>query len=119
MQARIEKELGKLEKRQFKGRGPSRNFTLDGSRGVIGFISAVSHSFCYVCNRLRITAVGKIRPCLFSKTEIDVLAPMREGADDEEVKRLFKLAIDSKPEGNYLKEPGKSDAIDSMSSIGG
>ncbi len=44
---------------------------------------------------------------------------VREGADDEEVKRLFKLAIDSKPEGNYLKEPGKSDAIDSMSSIGG
>jgi len=119
VQARIEKELGKLEKRQFKGRGPSRNFTLDGSRGVIGFISAVSHSFCYVCNRLRVTAVGKVRPCLFSKTEIDLLGPMREGADDEEVIRLFKLAIDSKPEGNYLKDPAKSDAIDSMSSIGG
>ncbi len=116
---RIEKELGPLEKRIFKGRGPSRNFTLPGAKGIVGFISAVSHSFCYDCNRMRVTAVGKIRPCLFNKTEIDLLAPMREGADDAEISRLFKLAIDSKPEGNYLKKPEDNKSIDSMSSIGG
>jgi len=115
----IEAKLGKLEKWTFKGKGPSRNFTLEGAKGVVGFISAVSHSFCYCCNRMRITAVGKIRPCLFSKTEIDLLTPMRQGASDEELVRLFRLAIESKPEGNYLKDPGSSDAIDSMSSIGG
>ena len=111
---RIENELGQLEKRKFKGKGP----TLPGAKGIIGFISAVSHSFCYDCNRMRVTAVGKIRPCLFNKTEIDLLTPMRRGADDDELMRLFMLAIDSKPEGNYLKEPQKN-AIDSMSSIGG
>lgn len=119
VQERIEAELGKLEKRQFKGKGPSRNFTLPGAKGIIGFISAVSHSFCYDCNRMRVTAVGKIRPCLFNKTEIDLLAPMREGADDKEIARLFKLAIDTKPEGNYLKKPDENKSIDSMSSIGG
>ena len=116
---RIEAELGKLEKRQFKGKGPSRNFTLPGAKGIIGFISAVSHSFCYDCNRMRVTAVGKIRPCLFNKTEIDLLAPMREGADDAEISRLFQLALDTKPEGNYLNKPEDNKSIDSMSSIGG
>jgi cyclic pyranopterin phosphate synthase len=119
VQERIEKELGPLEKRQFKGKGPSRNFRLKGAAGIVGFISAVSHSFCYECNRLRITAVGKIRPCLFSKTEIDMLSPIRDGADDAEIQKLFQLAIDTKPEGNYLKDPADNDAVDSMSSIGG
>lgn len=118
VRSRIEAELGPLEERHFRGRGPSRNFHLNGGKGIIGFISAVSHSFCYHCNRLRLTAVGKLKPCLFSKTEIDLKGPMRHGADDEELRRIFALAIDVKPEGNYLREPRKN-AIDSMSSIGG
>jgi cyclic pyranopterin phosphate synthase len=115
---RIESGIGPLQRRRFRGRGPSRNHVLEGAAGIIGFISAMSHSFCYSCNRMRINATGRIRPCLFSRTEVDLLTPMRRGADDDELRRLFMLAIDSKPEGNYLKEPGMHSS-DSMSSIGG
>lgn len=114
----IEDGVGPLQQREFKGRGPSRNYVLEGARGVLGFISPVSHAFCYQCNRLRVTARGRIRPCLFSKTEVDLLGPMRQGASDEEVHRLLMLAVHTKPEGNYLKNPQDA-AIDTMSSIGG
>jgi cyclic pyranopterin phosphate synthase len=110
--------LGKLVKRKFRGKGPSRNYRLEGAEGLIGFISAVSHSFCYSCNRLRMNSVGKIKPCLFSSTWIDIRTPMRSSADDDALRRLFALAVEVKPEGNYLqKKEGAS--IDSMSSIGG
>lgn len=113
--------LGPLRKRPFRGKGPSRNYRIDGAVGLLGFISPLSHSFCYSCNRLRINAAGKVRPCLFSKTEVDILTPLRRGAGDAELDRLFALAIDRKPEGNYLEGPGlgRDVFIDSMSSIGG
>ncbi len=114
----IESEIGPLTKREFKGKGPSRNYTLKGAEGIVGFISALSHSFCYLCNRLRLTSHGRIRACLFSDTEIDLLGPMRQGADDDEVVRLLKLAIMSKPEGNYLVDPEQATHIP-MSKIGG
>jgi cyclic pyranopterin phosphate synthase len=110
--------LGPLEKLPFKGKGPSRNYRLKDAMGILGFISPVSHNFCYSCNRLRVTAVGKLRPCLFSKTEIDIGTPMKKGADDSEIERLFALAVDVKPEGNYLQRSSDV-SIDSMSSIGG
>jgi cyclic pyranopterin phosphate synthase len=111
-------EIGPLEHLPFRGRGPSRNYRLRGAEGVIGFISPVSHSFCYSCNRLRINAVGRIRPCLFSSTEIDVGSPLRNGAGEDEIKRLFALALKSKPEGNYLNRPSEA-ALRDMSRIGG
>jgi len=67
--------LGNLERLAFKGRGPSRNFRFKGAAGVIGIISPLSDHFCAYCNRLRLTADGKIRPCLFSKEEIDIKTP--------------------------------------------
>lgn len=114
----IEKELGPMVKREFKGKGPSRNYVLDGAQGIVGFISAVSHSFCYRCNRLRLTSQGRLRACLFSDSEIDLLGPMRQGADDNELLRLLKLSVMTKPEGNYLTEPGRATRIQ-MSRIGG
>lgn len=110
--------IGPLELLPFRGRGPSTNYRLIGAEGVLGFISPVSHSFCYSCNRLRINAAGRIRPCLFSDTEIDVGSPLRNGAGDEEISRLFDLALKSKPEGNYLKQPSDASLSD-MSRIGG
>ncbi|MGW8323841.1 MAG: GTP 3',8-cyclase MoaA, partial [Thermodesulfobacteriota bacterium] len=83
--------LGPLMKLPFRGKGPSRNYRLKGAKGIIGFISAVSHSFCYCCNRIRLDAIGRLKPCLFSKTRIDIASPMRQGADDEEVLRLLAL----------------------------
>ncbi len=110
--------LGPLVKLEFKGKGPSRNYRLEGARGVLGFISPLSHSFCYSCNRLRINAAGKIRPCLFSRSEVDLLAPLRRGMDDRGLDSLFARAIDMKPEGNYFEKPSDA-SVESMSGIGG
>jgi cyclic pyranopterin phosphate synthase len=117
IRARVD-AMGKLKKLRFRGKGPSRNYRLDSGPGIIGFISPVSHSFCYSCNRLRINAIGKIRPCLFAKESIDILEPLRSGATDDELAKVILHAIDAKPEGNFLQGPRRA-SIRSMSSIGG
>jgi cyclic pyranopterin phosphate synthase len=117
IRSRVE-AIGRLRKLRFRGKGPSRNYRLDDGPGVIGFISPVSHSFCYSCNRLRINAIGKIRPCLFARESVDLLGPLRGGASDEELALVILRAIEIKPEGNFLQGPGRT-SIRSMSSIGG
>ncbi len=98
---RIE-SLGKLEPAHINTGGPARYWRFPGARGVIGFISALSNHFCNECNRLRITSDGRIRPCLFSETEIDLKPVLRCGGDDGELERLLILATECKPEGhNY------------------
>jgi cyclic pyranopterin phosphate synthase len=82
--------------------GPSKYFRLSGAKGVVGFISALSHHFCGDCNRLRLTSDGRLRPCLFSETEIDLLSPLRSGATDSEIERLLRLSIQIKPEGHHM-----------------
>ncbi len=82
--------------------GPSKYFRLKGARGVVGFISAITHHFCADCNRLRLTSDGKLRPCLFSETEIDLRSTLRSGGPDAEIERLFRLAIKAKPEGHNM-----------------
>jgi len=99
--------------------GPSRYFRLKGAHGVIGFISAISHHFCEDCNRLRMTSDGKLRPCLFSETEIDLKPALRGGGSDGEVGRLLKLAIEVKPEGHNINERHDLKFLKSMSQIGG
>ena len=96
--------LGKLEQLKFRGKGPSRNYRLKGAAGIIGVISPLSDHFCGFCNRLRLTANGKIRPCLFSKDVIDIIHPLRNGASDEEIEKLFCQAVSSKPEGHSLNK---------------
>ncbi len=82
--------------------GPSKYFRLKGAKGVVGFISALTHHFCQDCNRIRLTADGKIRPCLFSETEIDLRSPLRNGEPDSEIKRLLRLSVEVKPEGHKI-----------------
>jgi cyclic pyranopterin phosphate synthase len=82
--------------------GPARYFRFEGAPGVIGFISPLTHHFCNTCNRLRLTSDGKLRPCLFSETEIDLRSAIRCGAEDEEIERLLRLAIEIKPEGHSI-----------------
>lgn len=95
--------LGRLEPTYDSGGGPARYFRLQGSKGTIGFISPVSEHFCQACNRLRLTADGKLRPCLFSDDEIDLHGPLRHGADTDDIKRLIREAASCKPEGHRLK----------------
>ncbi|MDI6873736.1 GTP 3',8-cyclase MoaA [Candidatus Solincola sp.] len=83
------------------GAGPARYYRLPGARGMVGFISPVSSHFCPECNRLRLTAEGKMKPCLFSSDEVDVREILRGGADDreneEEIYRAILTALEKKP----------------------
>jgi len=96
------------------GWGPAVYYRFPDAQGTIGFISAESNHFCHTCNRLRLTSDGKIRPCLFSDTEYDVLSVVRNGSDDE-VRRIIDTAIFNKPE-EHLDITGTKRK---MSDIGG
>lgn len=116
----IEKVFGPLEPAHHgKGAGPSQNYRIPGGQGVIGFISPITKHFCESCRRLRLTADGKIRPCLLSDTEIDIKSPMRGGCSDAELERLLRAALEIKPERHFVTEsPGRCTAR-TMSRIGG
>ena len=99
--------------------GPAKYFRLEGASGVIGFISALTHHFCADRNRLRLTADGRLRPCLFSDTEIDLKPALRIQSSDKEVERLLRLAIEVKPEGHKIDQRDDLSSLKNMSRIGG
>jgi GTP 3',8-cyclase len=104
MKKRIEK-IGKLEPSSIEvGNGPAKYFRLPGGTGTIGFISPVTEHFCFQCNRLRLTADGKLRSCLLSEAEVDLKGPLRSGAPIDELKTLIGQAIANKPKGHHLAE---------------
>ena len=84
------------------GNGPAKYFRLPGASGTIGFITPVTEHFCFQCNRLRLTADGKLRPCLMSSEEIDLKAPLRAGISPEELKALINRAAIAKPRSHNL-----------------
>jgi cyclic pyranopterin phosphate synthase len=86
------------------GNGPARYYQLPGAQGTIGFISALSNHFCATCNRLRLTADGRLRPCLMSDDEIDLRDALRAGASLEAIQELLAQAIRGKPERHRLSE---------------
>lgn len=115
----IEEGLGKLmEAGRPAGNGPAVYYRLSGASGTIGFISAVSDHFCGKCNRLRLTAEGMIRPCLYSGREIDARSPLRMGTDIAGLAGLFRQAIRKKPDRHSIHQ-GWNDEKRSMSQIGG
>ena len=111
--------LGELESCQVKaGNGPAKYFRLPDATGTIGFITPVTEHFCYQCNRLRLTADGKLRACLLSEEEIDIKEPLRRGSSVAELKSLIEKTIASKPEGHRLAE-GKKRNGRPFSQVGG
>jgi cyclic pyranopterin phosphate synthase len=96
------------------GWGPARYYRLAGARGTIGVISPLSAHFCGECNRLRLTADGMLRACLFSDEEIDARTPLRAGTDAE-VRDVIRQALASKPESHN----SRIGTIRRMSQIGG
>ena len=98
--------------------GPSERFRFDGAKGEVGVISAVSNHFCSTCNRLRLTADGKLRPCLLSDREVDIKEALREGAGRQELMGIIAEAIDLKPDGHRLDRE-TAHCRKSMSRIGG
>jgi cyclic pyranopterin phosphate synthase len=96
-------QIGPLEEvPQIETRGPATYARLPNAQGRIGFISAVSHSFCSTCNRLRLTADGKLRACLFAEHEIDIKGPLRNGADLDTLKAIIQSTASAKPAGHRL-----------------
>jgi cyclic pyranopterin phosphate synthase len=87
--------------------------------GEIGFINPVSEPFCADCNRIRLTAEGELRTCLFSVRETDLRKPLRAGADDAELERIIRDAVWRKELKHRVNEPGFVAPPRTMSAIGG
>jgi len=99
--------------------GPAANYKIRGALGEIGLIGALSHHFCDRCNRLRLTADGQLRGCLFSDSEVDVKAALREGRSDDHLLELIRLAVENKPRDHGVLQTGPRKCVRPMSSIGG
>jgi GTP 3',8-cyclase len=97
----------------------ARVFRFADGKGQIGFINPVSDPFCGDCNRIRLTADGKLRTCLFSLAETDLRAPLREGADDAELERVIRDAVWRKELKHRVNDPGFVQPARTMSAIGG
>lgn len=100
---------------------PARLYRPAGARGALGVISPLSGHFCGRCNRLRLTADGRLKPCLLTDREIDLRGPLRAGAGDEELTALFLLAAGQKPASHFegQAEEASHEARRGMSRIGG
>jgi len=99
--------------------GPAENFRIPGYVGRVGFIHAISNHFCDTCNRVRLTADGKIRPCLFGKIEVDFREAIRGGASDEELNELFDEVLQIKPDAHNINMSSPEKMLTSMTAIGG
>ncbi|MDT8441341.1 MAG: GTP 3',8-cyclase MoaA [Desulfuromonadales bacterium] len=99
--------------------GPARMFRLPDARGRIGLIPSVSGHFCAECNRLRVTADGRVRGCLFDNHEIDLKAVLRHGGDDTALEELLGRAISGKPERHCIGSEAFRQPSRRMHGIGG
>ncbi|KPJ48672.1 MAG: hypothetical protein AMJ38_04765, partial [Dehalococcoidia bacterium DG_22] len=116
----IEEALGPLEAAETNtGGGPAKYYRLRGARGLIGFISPLSEAqFCATCNRMRLTADGKIRPCLLTDQEVDLKKTLRRGGSDDELRQRILEALNSKPDAHHLGD-GNRPKWRKMAQIGG
>ena len=115
----IESHFGSLiPEPEFRTNGPATYYQIPGREQRIGFIGAMTNlHFCESCNKLRLTCDGKLRPCLGSYLEFDIMKPLRAGASDQELKDFFLDVVDRKPEQHDFRDnykPGRK-----MIAIGG
>jgi GTP 3',8-cyclase len=99
--------------------GTARRYRFADGRGEIGFISPVTQPFCGDCNRIRLTAEGQMRTCLFSMTETDLREPLRAGATDAELEEVVRDAVWRKELKHHVNDPGFVQPPRTMSRIGG
>ena len=97
----------------------ARVYRFADGQGRIGFINPVSEPFCGDCNRIRITAEGRLRTCLFSLRETDLRTPLRSGASDDELEQIVRDAVWRKELKHHVNEPGFIQPKRTMSAIGG
>jgi cyclic pyranopterin phosphate synthase len=108
-----------LEEIPAKPSSTARRFRFADGAGEIGFVNPVSEPFCSTCDRIRLTADGQLRTCLFSRREWDLKTPLRDGAGDKQLEELLRFAVAHKELKHKINEPGFVKASRSMSQIGG
>jgi cyclic pyranopterin phosphate synthase len=99
--------------------GTARRYRFADGTGEMGFISPVTEPFCGDCNRIRLTAEGQMRTCLFSMNETDLRSPLRAGASDEELEQIVRDAVWRKELKHHVNDPGFVQPARTMSRIGG
>jgi cyclic pyranopterin phosphate synthase len=102
-----------------RGNGPARYFAFAGAHGAVGVISPLSHDYCERCNRVRLSADGRLRLCLFGDQHIDLRTPVRAGASREELMAVFRGSMLIKPERHHLRLGEQSSRMRAFSEIGG
>ncbi len=102
-----------------RGSAPAQEFAVDAGPATVGIVASVSEPFCGDCNRVRLTADGQWRNCLFARSESDLRTPMRDGASDEHLARLMRLEVSRKAAGHGIDDPGFVQPQRPMSAIGG
>ena len=104
---------------EVRGAAPAETFLVDGGPATVGVIASVTRPFCGTCDRVRLTADGQIRNCLFARSESDLRTPLRAGASDEEIAGQWMRAVAVKLPGHGINDPGFLQPSRPMSAIGG
>ncbi len=102
-----------------RGSAPAETFLVDGGPARVGVIGSVTRPFCGSCDRVRLTADGQVRNCLFAREESDLRAALRAGADDDDLAARWRSAVASKLPGHGINDPGFLQPARPMSAIGG
>jgi cyclic pyranopterin phosphate synthase len=102
-----------------RGSAPAETFRVNGGPGRVGVIASVTRPFCGACDRVRLTADGQVRNCLFAREESDLRTPLRSGATDEEIAGRWRAAVASKLPGHGINDPSFLQPDRPMSAIGG
>ncbi|MGB9376066.1 MAG: GTP 3',8-cyclase MoaA [Mycobacteriales bacterium] len=108
-----------LEPLDGRGSAPAEKFSVNGGPQTVGVIGSVTRPFCGACDRLRLTADGQLRTCLFARTETDLRTPLRDGAGDAELAGLVLAAVLGKQPGHGIDDPTFLQPPRPMSAIGG
>jgi cyclic pyranopterin phosphate synthase len=102
-----------------RGSAPAELFTVDGGPATVGVIASVTRPFCGDCDRVRLTADGQVRNCLFAREESDLRAALRSGADDTEIADRWRVAMFGKRAGHGIDDTSFLQPVRPMSAIGG
>jgi cyclic pyranopterin phosphate synthase len=104
---------------ELRGSAPAETFLVDGGPQTVGIIGSVTRPFCGSCDRIRLTADGQLRNCLFARSENDLRTPLRAGASDDELIAQWQRCIQAKLPGHGINDPGFLQPARPMSAIGG
>ena len=115
---RLDRAFG-LQAPDPRGSAPAERYRYADGRGAVGIIASVTRAFCAQCDRIRLTADGQVRTCLFATTEYDLRAVLRSGASDEAVAQLYLDAVARKQWGHKINDPDFVQPARGMSQIGG